>query len=46
VTAGVAIVGAVGAAALIRGKDFRRRDAAPPGAAGEQTGQEAPEPAR
>ena len=46
VTAGVAIVGAVGAAALIRGKDFRRRDAAPPGAAGEQAGQEAPEPAR
>jgi EmrB/QacA subfamily drug resistance transporter len=48
VTAGVAIVGAVCAAVLIRGKDFRRRDALPPGATGtgDQTGQEAPQPAR
>jgi len=53
VTAGVAIIGAVCAATLIRRKDFLRRDsgapgapAAAPGAPGGAAGQEATEPAR
>ena len=46
VTAGVAIVGAVCATLLIRRKDFRQRDPAPPAASGDPAGQEAQEPAR
>jgi EmrB/QacA subfamily drug resistance transporter len=46
VTAGVAIVGAVCASLLIRRKDFRSRDTAPPVASGDPAGREAPEPAR
>jgi EmrB/QacA subfamily drug resistance transporter len=46
VTAGVAIVGGVCAAVLIRQKDFLSRDEAPPSAAGEAAGQEAANPAR
>jgi hypothetical protein len=46
VTAGVAIVGGICAALLIRQKDFRSRDSEPPSASGEAAGQEAAEPAR
>jgi len=46
VTAGVAIVGGVCAALLIRQKDFRSRDDVPPGAPGEAAGQETAKPAR
>ncbi|HXT93098.1 MAG TPA: MFS transporter, partial [Trebonia sp.] len=46
VTAGVAIVGGVCAALLIRRKDFLSRDSEPPSASGEAAGQEAAEPAR
>jgi hypothetical protein len=46
VTAGIAIVGGVCAAVLIRQKDFLSRDEAPPSAAGEAAGQEAANPAR
>jgi len=42
----VLLFGAVCATLLIRRKDFRQRDAAPPAASGDPAGQEATEPAR
>ena len=44
VTAGVALVGAVGAALLIRPRDFHRQESSAPAAAGPGAGQEATEP--
>jgi EmrB/QacA subfamily drug resistance transporter len=44
VTAGLAIVGAVGAALLIRPRDFHRQEGSAPAAAGPGAGQEAAEP--